>query len=66
MLFSAALTCRRFFPDTLETKDCWFDERKAAKHILSNPTSEELVSNLQKGYAMDLYYKGEVRDDFWD
>ena len=53
-------------PDTLEEVDCWYDERRVAKATLFNPTSEELVSNLQKGYAMDLYYKGENRDDFWD
>ena len=54
------------FPDSLEEVDCWFGVRSVAKITLHNPSSAELIENLKQGYAMDLYYKGEYRDDYWD
>lgn len=53
-------------PDSLDEVDCWSDLRRVSKTILNNPSSEELADNLKKGYAMDFYYKGEFRPDFWD
>ena len=53
-------------PDTLEEVDCWLDGKRAVKLSLFNPSSEELIENLKKGYPMDLYYKGVFRDDYWD
>lgn len=50
----------------LEDVDCWYDRRGVAKSILSNPSSDELVYNLKKGYSMDLHFKGDYRDDHWD
>lgn len=53
-------------PDNLEEVDCWFDLRRVSKTIITNPSSEELVENLKKGYAMDFYYKGDSRLNYWD
>lgn len=53
-------------PENLDEVDCWFDARGVAKTIISKPTSEVLIENLKQGYPMDLYYKGEFRDDHWD
>ena len=53
-------------PENLDEVDCWFDARGGAKMTISEPTSEDLIDNLKKGYPMDLYYKGEFRDDHWD
>lgn len=53
-------------PESLEEVVCWFDLRRVSQTILKNPSSEELANNLKKGYAMDFYYKGEFRPDFWD
>ena len=53
-------------PESLEEVDCWFDLIGVSKTIFKNPSSEELADNLKKGYAMDFYYKGEIRRDFWD
>ena len=47
-------------PDNLEKVDYWYDLRGAVRGTITNLTSEELVENLKKGYAMDFYYK----DDF--
>lgn len=58
--------CEVIVPESLEEVDCWFDLRRVSKTILKNPSSEELANNLKKGYAMDFYYKGEFRPDFWD
>ena len=54
------------FPDSLEEVDCWLGARRVAKITLHNPSSDELIENLKQGYAMDLYHKGEYRDDYWD
>jgi hypothetical protein len=54
------------FPESLEEVDYWFDARRVAKTTLFNPSSDELVGNLIKGYSMDLYFKGDYREDFWD
>lgn len=51
---------------TLNEVDCWFGNRRVAKITLHNPSSDYLVENLKKGYAMDLYFDGRYRDDFWD
>ena len=53
-------------PDNLEEVDCWTDLRGVSKTTINNPTSEQLVENLKKGYAMVFYYKGETRPDVWD
>ena len=53
-------------PESLEVVDCWFDLRRVSKTIINNPTSEQLVENLKKGYALDFYYKGDSRPDYWD
>ena len=53
-------------PDNLEEVDCWTDLRGVSKTIINNPTSEQLAENLKKGYAMDFYYKGDSRPDYWD
>ena len=53
-------------PDNLEKVDYWYDQRGAVRGTITNLTSKELVENLKKGYAMDFYYKGEIRRDFWD
>lgn len=53
-------------PDNLEEVDCWTDLRGVSKTIINNPTSEQLVENLKKGYALDFYYKGDSRPDYWD
>ena len=58
--------CEVIVPESLEEVDCWFDLRRVSKTTLKNPSSEELANNLKKGYAMDFYYKGEFRPDFWD
>lgn len=54
------------FPENLDEVDCRLDARGVTKITLSRPTSEALIENLKKGYSMDLYYKGEFRDDYWD
>ncbi len=68
--FNAFFDCkslqRIILPDTLVVVECWLDGGGVAKMSISNPTSDKLVENLKKGYAMDLYYKGDYRDDFWD
>lgn len=53
-------------PESLEEVGCWLDLRRVSKTIITNPSSEELADNLKKGYAMDFYYKGDIRPDFWD
>ena len=53
-------------PDNLKEVDCWYDQRGAVRGTITNPTSKELVENLKKGYALDFYYKGEIRPDFMD
>ena len=50
----------------LEEVDCWFDGRGVAKQTLFEPSSEELIENLKKGYRMDLHFKGNPRADHWD
>lgn len=68
--FNAFFGCtslqRIILPNTLDEVECWLDGRGVAKISMSNPTSDKLIENLKKGYAMDLYYKGEYRDDHWD
>ncbi len=58
--------CEVVVPDNLEEVDCWTDLRGVPKTIINNPTSEQLAENLKKGYAMDFYYKGDSRPDYWD
>ena len=50
----------------LEEVDCWFDGRGVAKQTLFEPSSDELIENLKKGYRMDLHFKGNPRADHWD
>ena len=50
----------------LEEVDCWYDCRGVAKQTLFEPSSDELIENLRKGYRMDLYFKGNPRADHWD
>ena len=50
----------------LEEVDCWFDGRGVTKQTLFEPSSEELIENLKKGYRMDLHFKGNPRADHWD
>ena len=68
--FNAFFGCtslqRIILPNTLDEVECWLDGRGVAKISMSNPTSDKLIENLKKGYAMDFYYKGEYRDDYWD
>jgi len=68
--FNAFVGCtalqKIILPNTLDEVECWLDGRGVAKISMSNPTSDKLIENLKKGYAMDLYYKGEYRDDHWD
>ena len=68
--FNAFFGCtslqRIILPNTLDEVECWLDGRGVAKSSMSNPTSDKLIENLKKGYAMDLYYKCEYRDDHWD
>lgn len=54
------------FPDSLEEIDCWINVSGLSKVTLPNPTSDEIIENLKRGYAMDLYFKGDYRDDYWD
>lgn len=58
--------CEVIVPESLEEVDCWFDLRRVSKTTLKNPSSEELANNLKEGYAMDFYYEGDIRPDFWD
>ena len=53
------------FPKTLEEVVVRLDMRGVSEMSLFNPSSEELVENLKKGYAMDLVYKGEESGDHW-
>lgn len=53
------------FPDSLEEVECWSDGRGVVKTTLFKPSSEELIKSLQRGYAMNLRYKGEEEHDHW-
>jgi len=53
-------------PTSLDEVECWLDGRGVSKITLSTPSSDELIKHLKQGYAVDLYYKGEFRDDHWD
>ena len=53
-------------PENLDEVKCCIEAGGVAKLTLSEPTSEELIDFLKQGYTMDLYYKGEFRDDYWD
>ena len=51
------------FPSTLNEVDF----KKGPVEITpSSLSSEEFAQYLKQGYAMDLYSKGEYRDDYWD
>ncbi len=52
------------FPSTL--KEVEFRLGGAVKISPHNISSKDFIESLQHGYAIDLYYKGEYRDDFWD
>lgn len=51
------------FPSTLKEVDF---KKGPVKITPSSLSSEEFAQYLKQGYAMDLYYKGEYRDDYWD
>lgn len=51
------------FPSTLKEVDF---QKGPIKITPPNLSSEEFAQYLKQGYAMDLYYKGEYRDDYWD
>ena len=51
------------FPSTLKEVDF---QKGHIKITPPNLSSEEFAQYLKQGYAMDLYYKGEYRDDYWD
>lgn len=53
------------FPESLEEVEYWTDGRGVVKTTLFKPSSEELIKNLQRGYAMDLRYKGKEESDHW-
>lgn len=53
------------FPKTLEEVVVRLDMRGVPEMSLFNLNSEELVNYLKKGYAMDLYYKGEEHGNHW-
>jgi len=53
-------------PTSLDEVECWLDGSGVSKMTLSQPSSDELIKHLKEGYAVDLYYKGEFRDDHWD
>ena len=53
-------------PSSLEEMEVELGIPGVAKLTLFNPSSDELIENLKKGYAIDLYYKDEYRDDHWD
>lgn len=53
------------FPDSLEEVEYWTDGRGVSKTTLFKPSSEELIKSLQRGYAMNLRYKGEEEHDHW-
>ena len=53
-------------PDTLEDVECWFRNR-IGKICLRPPFSDDLIQHLLDSQGeIDLYYKGEFRDDYWD
>jgi hypothetical protein len=53
-------------PDTLEDVECWFANR-GGKFCLRPPFSDDLIHHLLDSQGeIDLYYKGEFRDDHWD
>ena len=51
------------FPDNLKEVVITFDGRGVSKMTLSNPSTKGLIKILKQGYAIDLYYKGDIRDD---
>lgn len=51
------------FPSTLKEVDF---KKGPVKITPSSLSSEEFAQYMKQGYAMDLYYKGEYRDDYWD
>lgn len=53
-------------PASLEEVEVELGIPGVAKLTLFNPSSDELIENLKQGYAIDLYYKDEYRDDHWD
>ena len=53
-------------PGNLEEVDCWLDCKRTKKITLFKPSSLEFINYLKKGYPMDLCYKGERRDDYWN
>ena len=53
------------FPESLEEVEYWTDGRGVSKTTLFKPSSEELIKSLQRGYAMNLRYKGEEEHDHW-
>ena len=52
-------------PASLNEVDCWLDGG-VAKLTLSNPSSDELINELRKGYAMNFHYMGESPNNHWD
>jgi len=49
----------------MEEVEYWTDGRGVSKTPLFKPSSEELIKSLQRGYAMNLRYKGEAEHDHW-
>lgn len=68
--FNAFVGCTAFqkvvLPASLSKVEFWLDGRGVSKITLSSPSSDILIKNLQQGYAMDLYYIGEYREEHWD
>lgn len=52
-------------PASLNEVDCWLDGG-VAKLTLSNPSSDELINELRKGYTMNFHYIGESPNNHWD
>lgn len=67
--FNAFVGCNALqkiiLPSSLCGVEFWLDGRGVSKYTPSNPSSDELIKYLKQGYAMDLYYKGEEREDNW-
>ena len=51
------------FPSTLKEVEYRMGVAKLSPPSISSKT---FIECLQKGYAVDLYYEGEFRDDHWD
>ena len=51
-------------PSSLREVEFWID--RGTKYCTFSLSSNDIIKNLLKGYAMDLYHEGEFRDDHWD